>query len=141
MKRRRFLTTVLSGTAVTLSGCSAQKETNSKINLEYVSVRNLHDEQHTIVVEVLRNGNRFEKRTVSVEGKTNEVPSEETLAVISDDIEKEPAKYEIRTKFDRNQRWTVASPTAQNLGDCLGIEIRISETGKLGIWEGYLSDC
>jgi hypothetical protein len=108
------------------------------VNLEYIVVRNLDDELHTVDIEVVREGETMVSETLSVERVGT---SDDSLALVVDDVDLEPAVYELRMKFVDEEEWEDAPLEPVDRGDCFASEIRITESGGLSVWRVGISDC
>ncbi|ELY88716.1 hypothetical protein C483_15312 [Natrialba hulunbeirensis JCM 10989] len=123
------------------AGCSAQTADTEPVVLDSVAVRNLDSQQHTVEVDVRRDGDPFVAETVSVAGRTDETPGRETVAAVVDGTDGEPAAYTLRTRFADEQEWMTTSVTNRLDTDCTSAEVRITESGALGTWMGSITDC
>ncbi|WP_227356966.1 hypothetical protein [Haladaptatus salinisoli] len=138
MYRRRILAGALCGSLGGLSGCNVFAESKPEVNLKSVVVRNLDDEPHAVDVEVIRDGETMVRKTPSVEQAGT---GDDSLAVVADGVDREPAAYELRMKLADDEEWEDALLTPVDGGDCLAGEVRITKSGDLSVWKAGISDC
>ncbi len=136
MNRRQLLGGVLTGTTAALSGCGVLESSGPEVVLDHVTVRNLDDSDHVVDVEVLRDGELFRQKTVSVTGWTGDVPPEDSVAgIVLDESEKRLAEYVVRAKFEQDEEWESARLRyLTDRGGCAAGEVRITESGAISFW-------
>jgi hypothetical protein len=128
VSRRRLLAAVGTTGVAALAGCSTAAGSSAS-RLAYVRVANWHAEPHTVHVLVERDGTLVHWSSHDLAARADGIATQPLDQTWADD----EAEFVVRVRIDDRSTWK-AFDLAGRDGDCYGVEARIDDQGRLGVW-------
>jgi hypothetical protein len=128
VSRRRLLAGVGAASVAALAGCSTAAGSSTS-RLAYVRVANWHRADHTVHVLVERDGDLVHWSSHDLAARDGEITTQPLDQTWAD----EQAEFVVRVRLDDQRRWKVFDLAGRE-GDCYGVEARVNEQGRIGVW-------
>jgi hypothetical protein len=128
VSRRRLLAGVGVAAAGALAGCSTAAGSSTS-RLAYVRVANWHAQPHTVHVLVERDGDLVHWSSHDLSARGDDIVTQPVDRTWAD----EQAEFVVRVRVDDARQWKVFDVAGRE-GNCYGVEARVDEAGRTGIW-------